>query len=62
MFAIACTNMILRDDGNGNILCQDFLKQNTAQVRLKGATVGMMNPPYSKGTKKVYDKSQKMCF
>ena len=51
MFAIACTNMILRDDGNSNIQCQDFLKQNTAQVQLKGATVGMMNPPYSQGTK-----------
>ena len=51
MFAIACTNMILRDDGNSNIACQDFLKQNSAQVQLKGATVGMMNPPYSQGTK-----------
>lgn len=56
MFAIACTNMILRNDGNSNILCQDFLKQNPAQVQLKGATVGMMNPPYSQGTKK--DPSQ----
>lgn len=51
MFAIACTNMILREDGNSNIACQDFLKQNAAQVQLKGATVGMMNPPYSQGTK-----------
>ena len=51
MFAIACTNMILREDGNSNIWCQDFLKENTAQVQLKGATVGMMNPPYSQGTK-----------
>lgn len=50
MFAIACTNMILRDDGNSNILCQDFLKQNAAQVQLKGANIGMMNPPYSQGT------------
>ncbi|MBR0081994.1 MAG: N-6 DNA methylase [Clostridia bacterium] len=56
MFAIACTNMILRDDGNSNIQCQDFLKQNPAQVQLKSATVGMMNPPYSQGTKK--DPSQ----
>lgn len=51
MFTIACTNMILRDDGNSNIRCQDFLKQNSAQVQLKGATVGMMNPPYSQGKK-----------
>ena len=42
MFAIACTNMILRDDGNSHIWCQDFLKQNAAQVQLKGSTVGMM--------------------
>ncbi len=56
MFAIACTNMILRDDGNSNIQCQDFLKENPAKVQLKGATVGMMNPPYSQGTKK--DPSQ----
>ena len=45
MFAIAATNMILRDDGNSNIKCEDFLRQNPAQVQLKGATVGMMNPP-----------------
>ena len=50
MFAIAATNMILREDGNSNIKCEDFLKQNPAQVQLKGATVGMMNPPYSQGT------------
>lgn len=51
MFAIACTNMILRQDGNSNIRCEDFLKQNPAEVQQKGATVGMMNPPYSQGTK-----------
>lgn len=51
MFAIAATNMILRDDGNSNIKCEDFLRQNPAQVQQKGATVGMMNPPYSQGTK-----------
>ena len=28
-----------------------FLKQNSAQVQLKGANVGMMNPPYSQGSK-----------
>lgn len=51
MFAIAATNMILRDDGNSNIKCEDFLRQNSAEVQLKSATVGMMNPPYSQGTK-----------
>ena len=43
--------MILREDGNSNIQCQDFLKQNPALVQQKGATIGMMNPPYSQGTK-----------
>lgn len=51
MFAIAATNMILRDDGNSNIKCEDFLRQNPAMVQQKGATIGMMNPPYSQGTK-----------
>ncbi|MBQ7566779.1 MAG: N-6 DNA methylase [Oscillospiraceae bacterium] len=51
MFAIACTNMILRRDGNSNLECCDFLAKNPAQVQLKGATVGLMNPPYSQGTK-----------
>ena len=51
MFAIACTNMILRRDGNSNLECCDFLKKNPAKVQMKGATVGLMNPPYSQGTK-----------
>lgn len=56
MFAVACANMILRRDGNANIRCQDFLAQNTSQVQLKGATVGLMNPPYSQGSKADPDK------
>lgn len=51
MFAIACTNMILRKDGNSNLRCCDFLAESPAQVQMKGATVGLMNPPYSQGTK-----------
>lgn len=51
MFAIAATNMILRQDGNSNIKCEDFLRQNPSLVQQKGATVGMMNPPYSQGSK-----------
>jgi len=50
MFAVAATNMILRDDGNSNLECSDFLKKNPAQVQLKGANIGLMNPPYSQGT------------
>lgn len=50
MFAIAATNMILRDDGNSNIQATDFLAQNPSQVQIaKHPTVGLMNPPYSQG-------------
>ena len=51
MFTIATTNMILRGDGKSNLENQDFFKQNTSQLQLKGCTVGMMNPPYSQGSK-----------
>lgn len=51
MFAVACANMILRRDGNSNLACRDFLKENPAQIQMKGSTVGLMNPPYSQGTK-----------
>jgi len=52
MFTIATTNMILRGDGKSNLLNLDFLKENAAKTQEKGATVGMMNPPYSQGSKK----------
>ena len=51
MFTIATTNMILRGDGKSNLQNLDFLKQNTSKLQLKGCTVGMMNPPYSQGSK-----------
>ena len=51
MFAVACTNMILRRDGNSNLECCDFLAKDSAKIQMKGATVGLMNPPYSQGTK-----------
>ena len=51
MFTIATTNMILRGDGKSNLENQDFLKQNPSKLQLKGCTVGMMNPPYSQGSK-----------
>ena len=51
MFTIATTNMILRGDGKSNLEQEDFLKQNPAQLQEKGCTVGMMNPPYSMGSK-----------
>ncbi len=48
MFSIATTNMILRGDGQSNLLCGDFFahEADTLQAELC-ATVGMMNPPYS---------------
>ena len=51
MFTIATTNMILRGDGKSNLHNMDFLRQKPKQIQLKGCTVGMMNPPYSQGSK-----------
>lgn len=51
MFTIATTNMILRGDGKSNLENEDFLLQNPAQLQLKGCNIGMMNPPYSMGSK-----------
>jgi type I restriction-modification system DNA methylase subunit len=51
MFTIATTNMILRGDGKSNLLNENFLNQEAHKLQLKGATVGMMNPPYSQGSK-----------
>ncbi|AVB77184.1 HsdM family class I SAM-dependent methyltransferase [Methanococcus maripaludis] len=52
MFTIATTNMILRGDGKSNLINEDFLKQDPNKIQLKQPTVGMMNPPYSQGSKK----------
>ena len=52
MFTIATTNMILRGDGKSNLEQEDFLKQNPADLqKQKHCTIGMMNPPYSQGSK-----------
>lgn len=51
MFTIATTNMILRGDGKSNLINVDFLKQDTNKLQLMQSTVGMMNPPYSQGSK-----------
>lgn len=51
MFTIATTNMILRGDGKSNLINDDFLKQEASKLQLKQSTVGMMNPPYSQGSK-----------
>ena len=52
MFTIATTNMILRGDGKSNLINHDFLKEDSGKLQLKQATIGMMNPPYSQGSKK----------
>lgn len=50
MFTIATSNMILRGDGKSNLINEDFLKIAPSKLQLKGATIGMMNPPYSQGS------------
>lgn len=51
MFTIATTNMIIRGDGKSNLINENFLALPAEKIQLKGATVGMMNPPYSQGSK-----------
>lgn len=51
MFTIATTNMILRGDGKSNLIDTDFLKLQSATIQEKIPTIGMMNPPYSMGSK-----------
>lgn len=52
MFTVATTNMILRGDGKSNLHCDDFLAKNPKQLQTDfRATVGMLNPPYSQGSK-----------
>ena len=49
MFSIATTNMILRGDGQSNLICGDFFSKDAEDLQLlgDGLTVGFMNPPYS---------------
>ena len=51
MFTIATTNMILRGDGKSNLINDDFLSLNPNKIQLNQPTVGLMNPPYSQGSK-----------
>ncbi|MGL5383490.1 MAG: HsdM family class I SAM-dependent methyltransferase [Culicoidibacterales bacterium] len=51
MFTVATTNMILRGDGKSNLKNENFLIQNPYELQQEQATVGMMNPPYSQGSK-----------
>ncbi len=53
MFTVATTNMILRGDGKSNLHCDDFFNKTPEKHQEEmSATVGLMNPPYSQGSKK----------
>ena len=43
--------MILRGDGKSNLILEDLLKVDSEELQKKNFTVGMMNPPYSQGSK-----------
>lgn len=62
MFTIAVTNMILRGDGKSNIESADFLSKKAGELQLKGANVGMINPPYSLAKKKKNASLYEICF
>ncbi len=64
MFSIATTNMILRGDGQSNLICGDFLAQDPGELQLKGGgiTVGFMNPPYSQAKGKDTANLSELCF
>lgn len=64
MFSIATTNMILRGDGQSNLICDDFLAQDASEIQLKGGgiTVGFMNPPYSQAKSKDTANLSELCF
>ena len=51
MFTIATTNMILRGDGKSNLINENFFDLKPSQIQLLQPTVGMMNPPYSQGSR-----------
>lgn len=64
MFSIATTNMILRGDGQSNLICEDFLAQDPGELQLSGGgiTVGFMNPPYSQAKNKDTANLSELCF
>ena len=48
MYALASSNMILRGDGKANLYQGSCFDEGiTESIKNKGATVGMINPPYS---------------
>jgi type I restriction-modification system DNA methylase subunit len=47
LYTIATTNMILRGDGKSNLRRGDYSRISNDVYKKIGATVGMLNPPYS---------------
>lgn len=47
LYTIATTNMILRGDGKSNLRREDYSRISNDVYKEIGATVGMLNPPYS---------------
>lgn len=62
MFTIATTNMILRGDGQSNLLCGDFLGYKADELQLHQPTVGFMNPPYSQAKGKNTSNLSELSF
>lgn len=62
MFSIATTNMVLRGDGQSNLVCGDFFAQSINALRQKVFTVGMMNPPYSQAKNKATEHLSELKF
>ena len=60
MYVLGCSNMILRGDGKSNILHGDCMKLKDEIMNL-GATVGMMNPPYSESSYNIMDFVYNLC-
>ena len=54
MFALACSNMMIRGDGKSNILYGDCFEK-TEEIKKLKPTIGFLNPPYSKDKKKDSD-------
>ena len=62
MFAIATTNMILRGDGQSNLICDDFFANPPEKLQLNGITAGFMNPPYSQAKNKATKNLSELNF
>lgn len=52
LFTIATTNMILRGDGKSNLRRDDIFHVDKAEIKSKGITKLLINPPYSQAKTK----------